>query len=327
MFKNYLVVALRNLFKSRVFALINIFGLGIALALCVVAYFNHMFEAGWDGQHVNRNKIYKINIFRDMQARNQEYGISPMTLGLEINKDISGLEHVVRVMRSYSPVKVEHEIFNKRIVYADSDFLNMFSFPLITGSKDIFREKGSVLISEQLAGILFGDKDPVGQIITIFNDSEKAFTYMVQGVFENLPLNSSFRMDVLTRFDNFVDMWELDETTWQILVAATFIKVPDPDHLDRIRMMLEKYIPVQNEAREDFKITGFRLIPLKKIGKNNRDVWSNGLINSMHPAAIVTPPIMAILILLIASFNFTNTAIATAGKRLKEIGIRKVVGG
>ncbi len=179
MFKNYLVVALRNLFKSRVFALINIFGLGIALALCVVAYFNHMFEAGWDGQHVNRNKIYKINIFRDMQARNQEYGISPMTLGLEIKKDISGLENVVRYMRSYSPVKVEHDIFNKRVAYVDPDFLDMFTFPLISRSKGILEEKGSVLISEQLARILFGDQDPVGQIITIYNDSEKAFTYMV----------------------------------------------------------------------------------------------------------------------------------------------------
>lgn len=327
MFKNYLVVILRNLYKNKVFALINILGLGIALALCIVAYFNHMFEAGWDGQHVNRTKIYKINIFRDMQARNQEYGISPMTLGLEIKKDISGLENVVRYMRSYSPVKVEHEIFNKRVAYVDPDFLDMFTFPLISGSKGILEEKGSVLISEQLAGILFGDQDPVGKIITIYNDSEKAFTYMVQGVFENLPLNSSFRIDIMTRFDNFVDMWGLDETNWQYWVAATFIQVPDPSHVDRVKEMLRKYIPVQNEAREDFKITDFRIIPLKKVGKNNRDVWSNWLINSMHPAAIVAPPIMAILILLIASFNFTNTAIASAGKRLKEIGIRKVVGG
>ena len=91
MIKNYLVITLRNLFKNRVFALINILGLGLALAICIVAYFNHMFAYEFDRNHENFDKIYRVNSFRDMQGRDQEYGLTPATLGLEIKKDIPAL--------------------------------------------------------------------------------------------------------------------------------------------------------------------------------------------------------------------------------------------
>src|SRR5664280_745392 len=84
MFKNYLLVIFRNLLKNRVFTLINIIGLGIALSVCIVAFFNHMFNYEFDRTNVNFDKIYRINIFRDMQGREQEYGIVPATLGLDV---------------------------------------------------------------------------------------------------------------------------------------------------------------------------------------------------------------------------------------------------
>ncbi len=90
---------------------------------------------------------------------------------------------------------------------------------------------------------------------------------------------------------------------------------------------LKQYVPVQNEANESFTITGFNIVPLKEVNKRSRDTWSNGLYPGLHPAAVLAPLMMALTMLLIASFNFANTAIASAGKRLMEIGIRKMVGG
>ena len=327
MIKNYLVVTFRNLFKNRVFALINILGLGLALAICIVAYFNHMFAFEFDRSHENFEKIYRVNSYRDMQGRDQEYGLTPATMGMEIKKDIPGIEKVARLLRSGSPVKADLETFNMNISYVDPEFLDMFTVNLLSGSNKSIENKGNILICKELSGILFGDENPIGKSVSIFNDQNNEFVYSVAGVFEDLPQNSSFRIDVLTHFDNFLKMWETNDTDWKLWSRVLFIQVNDPSNLEGIKQALNKYIPIQNKAREDFIITGFSLVPLKDVGDNSREIWSSNLYPGMHPAAVVSPPIMAILILLIACFNFANTAIAAAGRRLKEIGLRKVVGG
>src|SRR5659263_510213 len=105
MFRNYLLVTFRNLLKNRIFTAINILGLGIALSVCIVAFFNHMFNYEFDRNNVNFDKIYRVNSFRDMEGREQEYGIVPATLGLEVKKDIPGIEKGATLMRTESPVK------------------------------------------------------------------------------------------------------------------------------------------------------------------------------------------------------------------------------
>lgn len=105
MIRNYLLVIVRNLFKNKVFTIINIAGLGIALSVCIVAFFNHMFNYDFDRTHRNFKSIYRITCFRDMQGREQEYGIVPATLGIEIKKEIPGIEKAARLIRSTSPVK------------------------------------------------------------------------------------------------------------------------------------------------------------------------------------------------------------------------------
>ena len=327
MLRNYLLVTFRNLYKNRIFALINILGLGIALSICIVAYFNHMFGYQFDRWHEHFHEIYRVNTLREMQDRDQEYGIIPARIGLEIQEEIPAITRAARLMRSYSPVKVGIDIFNRQISYVDPAFLDMFTFYIESGNREALQNPNNVLISEEMASVLYGDGDPMGQPVSIFNDENKEFTYTVGGVFRDLPQNSSFRIDVLTHIENFLTMWEVEDTYWYLFARALFIQVPDASALPVIKKGLEKYIAPQNEANESFKITGFNIIPLDKVGDNSREVWSNSLFPGLHPAAVIAPLVMALLMLLIASFNFANTAIAIAGKRLMEIGIRKVAGG
>ena len=158
------------------------------------------------------------------------------------------------------------------------------------------------------------------------NDKNKEFTFTVGGVFADLPLNSSFRIDILSHFDNSKLMWEWNDADWKNTVNCLFIQVPDKSRLSSITQSFKNYISVQNKARLDFKMTRFSLIPLKEVGSNSRTTWSSGLFPSLHPAALYSPPIMALFILLIACFNFANTSIATFSK-MKEIGLRKTFGG
>jgi putative ABC transport system permease protein len=327
MFKNYLSVTFRNLLKNRVFTLINIIGLGIALSVCIVAFFNHMFNYEFDRTHVNFDQIYRVNSFRDMQGREQEYGSVPATLGLEIKKDIPGIDKAARLVRSDSPVKVGDNLFSMQISYVDPEFLDIFTFPVVLGNKNSIQNQGNVMLSRKMSTTLFGTEYPIGKTVSIVNDKNKEYTYTVGAVFSDLPENSSFRIDVLTHFDNFLLMWDRNDADWKFLITALFLHVPNRSDISPVTRSLKNYISVQNRARQDFRINRFVLVPLKDVGANSRTTWNSGLFPSLHPAAIIAPPVMAIFILLIACFNFANTSIATFGRRLKEIGVRRTFGG
>jgi ABC-type antimicrobial peptide transport system permease subunit len=326
MLKNYLLVTFRNLLKNRVFTLINILGLGIALSVCIVAFFNHMFNYEFDRQNVNFEKIYRINSFRDMQGREQEYGVVPATLGLMAKKDIPGIEKSARIATSGSPVKRGVDVFPAQISYVDPEFLDIFTFPILLGDLKSIENHGNVLLSRKMASTLFGKDYPIGKSFSVFNNNNKEFTYTVGGVFADCPMNSSFRIDILTHFDNFLLMFDARDADWKFNTAALFIMVSEKSSVSSITQSLKRYVSVQNEARKDFKINRFTLIPLKNVGSNTRTTWSSSLFPSLHPAALMAPPIMALFILLIACFNFANTSIATFSKRLKEIGLRKTFG-
>lgn len=327
MLRNYFLVTFRNLLKNKIFTLINIMGLGIALAVCIVAFFNNMFNYDFDRTHKNFDRIYRVTSFRDMKGREQEYGISPATLGLELKKDIPGIEMSARLMRSESPVKEGDDIFSTQISYVDPEFLDIFTFPIILGDKKSIDNQGSVLLSEKMANSLFGKEFPIGKTISVVNDNNREFTYTVGAVYKDLPENSSFRIDVLTHLDNFLLMWDVKDADWKLWVNALFVMIPERSLVPSVTQSLKAYIPVQNKAREDFIINRFSLVPLDEVGENTRTIWSSGLFPSLHPAALYSPPVMALFILLIACFNFANTSISTFGKRLKEIGLRKTFGG
>jgi len=183
MFKNYLLVTLRNLLKNKTFTIINIAGLGIALSVCIVAFFNHMFNYEFDRTHKNFDNIYRVTCFRDMQGREQEYGFVPATLGLEVKKEIPGIEKGARLESTTSPVKIGEDIFSTEISYVDPEFLAIFTFPILLGDQKSLEKQANVLISRKMASTLFGKDFPIGKTISIVNDKNKEFTYTVGAVY------------------------------------------------------------------------------------------------------------------------------------------------
>jgi len=253
MLKNYLLVTFRNLLKNKVFTIINIAGLGMALSVCIVAFFNHMFNYEFDRTHENFSEIYRINCFRDMQGREQEYGIVPSTLELQIKNDIPGILRAARIQRTGSPVREGEDIFPAQISYCDPEFLEIFTFEPIAGDTKSFPGTGDVFVSRTMANTLFGNENPVGRAITVFNDQSREFTYTVSAVFEDLPENSSFRIDILSHYDNFLRMWNVNDADWKLWSTALFVQIPDKTILPSVLSSLKQYLPVQNRAREDFR--------------------------------------------------------------------------
>ena len=162
-----------------------------------------------------------------MQGREQEYGIAPSTLGLHIKQDIPGVLRASRLQRAGSPVKVDDDIFPAQISFVDPEFLEIFTFPPVHGDTRAIPGTGNVLVSETMAGTLFGNEYPVGRNIVITNDQNEEFTFTVSAVFTDLPENSSFRIDILAHYDNFLHMWKANDADWKLWTTVLFIQVPE----------------------------------------------------------------------------------------------------
>lgn len=327
MFTNFIVITLRNLWKNKSFVIINVFGLGIALACCIVSFYNNKYHADFDQFHQKKESIYKVSLTREVNNRQQPYGITPVSLAPAMGKSVSGVREITRVSHSVMPVRYKEQLYSKRIAFADSNFLDVFDFELLAGNKRGLHDERNVFISEEFAGICFGSQDPVGEMVQFYNDAGEERTLIVVGIFTDIPMNSSMQFDLLCPIPNFLETYKIDEHDWKAWVAATFVVIPRVENVAGVQEQLQDFVTIQNGIRDDWRVSTFFIEPLADIPTTNREYWSNWLFSGLHPAQRIAPPLMAMLILLLACLNFTNTALAISSRRLKEIGLRKVFGG
>lgn len=328
MFKNFLKVTIRSLMKSKIFVIINIVGLGLALACCVVAFLNYEFAMSFDKQHENYDELYQVSTYRDQNGANVPHGFVPMVLGDVIQDEIPTIAHVSKFERSGTTIKKDNNVFNRTMAFVDKDFMEMFSFKMIHGNANGYHELSSVLISDRVAIAIFGKTDVVGETVEFLRASSENIFLTIGGVFEEPGLQSTLQFQLVSEFENFYRLFDVDRTDWGRFIDGLFIQSKDPAIQEKVPQFLQKYAAIQSEAREDFKVSSFWLQTMEEIPFNSRDMNGTNLGNeTLHPQHITAPNIMAVLILLLACFNFTNTAIAMSNKRLKEIGIRKTVGG
>jgi len=183
MLKNFLLITFRNFLKNKTFVIVNVLGLGIALSCCIVAYYNNKFNADFDSQHSKKEIIYKISLTKLENDRQQAYGFTPLSLAPAIGNSISGLEQTVRVSHNIETIKFEENIFSKRITYVDTNFFDVFDFEMIDGDANSIKDERNIIISKEFAGICFGDKDPIGNMIKVYTDEGIERIFMVTGIF------------------------------------------------------------------------------------------------------------------------------------------------
>lgn len=327
MFKSFLQITIRNFYKNKFFVIVNVIGLGIALASCIVAYYNYRWNNDFDSQLSKKDQIYKVSFTKDNNGRKQAYGMNPISLRPAIGESMAGVEEMTRVHRTGLTIRYGDKIFNKTVGFADPNVFNIFDYESVRGDLNSIKDERSVIITEEFAKICFGDADPMGEMLRIFLNDGKERSLIVSAILKDLPDNTTFRFSLIAQLDNYIELNEIDEHNWRSWIAGTFLVIPDENSVKTIEDQLAKFIPIQNEAREDFQIGRFFLEPLKDVPNTARETNSYWLSYGLHPAALLSPTIMAILILLLACLNFTNTALAISSRRLKEIGLRKVMGG
>lgn len=323
MLNNYRKVAFRNFYKNKTYVSINVLSMSIGLACCIVAYLNYQHNVTFDEQHEQIDSIYRINYSQQDNTRLRNYGVVPTPIS-EYSKDLVYVENVSQYIEWHGNVVVDDNYFDVSMGYVTSNFLDVFTFPLLSGYKNALNTRSSVIISSNLAIRLFGNEDVIGEsLIHIHQGKELIFT--IEGVLNKIPSNSSIQIDALTNIENFPDDDVLGE--WQ-KYSTTFLSISNPSHITSIEKQIQNFAlknaPIlDNQVKENYYLD-----PLKGMASRAEENNVIGPLEVSFPWAMeLVPVIISALILLIACMTFTNTSIASASSRLKEIGIRKVMGG
>jgi len=327
MIKNYLLITLRSLAKNKLFIAINIAGMAVSIACCIVAYFNYDFNRSFDSNHTNAATIYRVNSIREFQNETTKFGIVPMALGNVIAQNVKEAERVIRYSPGAANLRIGEELYNNDLGFVDPGFFDLFTFQFLEGDGKL-TDKTKIYINDELAMKYFGSGPALGKMITQVLDSGKVKEFEVAGVFKKQPINSSFDNSAFTNFHNqFTGTNDYNENNWRYRVTL-FLQIKDPARVALVHNQIKPYVENNNKIRQDFIIREFQLQPFEGMGVSDsyNEVPGTWTREGSPIAAVIGVGLMGVLILLLACFNLTNTSIAISSRRLKEIGIRKVMG-
>lgn len=325
MFNHYLKTAWRNLKKNKLYSAINISGLAIGLAGCmlIISYIGH--ESSYDAFHKNANRIFVIAekssagneiIFSPMMS----YGTAPL-----MKQNDGEVESFLRVYKPYVDAIVQNneqvslKFAEKKFLFADSNFFNFFSFKLVKGdSRTVLKNPLSIVISSKAAKKYFGDINAVGKIIRYNNK----YNFTITGIAENVPSNSSIEFDFLASLSSiaFMDNEKLLTESQMVQAGGFFtyvlLKHPGDAHrLESILVELHKGASGNNYNGESYVAS-----PLTDMHLNPSSTSSSNV------KYLKVFPFVAALVLLLALMNYISLSTAKATVYAKEIGIRKVIG-
>ncbi|MDN5199796.1 ABC transporter permease [Fulvivirgaceae bacterium BMA10] len=325
MLKNYVKIAFRNLIRNKVYVLINVLSMGTAIACCIVAYLNYEFYASHDEHHERMDEIYRLNFVRQTTDRQQHFGIVPLPIEQKIQA-LSGVEEVVKFNQHRGTIKIKDNLFGTRVGFVDPAFVRLFTIPILYGNAGSLLQKRNILISDKLSLKCFGKENSVGEVLTYLDRGEER-EMIVSGVFKSLPLNSSFRFEALSNFENHFDWHKVSATDWTKFTAI-FFTIPDQVAPANLEEQVKELAMLHNQFDPKEKAVDYYMDPFRGMAARAYDRDIAGPFGDILPWPLVAVvAAISFLILIIASFTFMNTAIVASARRLKEIGVRKVVGG
>ena len=318
MFRNYLLTAYRNIKRQKLYSFINITGLAIGMACCIVILLFVQDELSYDRYHKNARQIYRIT---SKHSRGHTI-ISPYEMAPNMVNDFPEVVDAVRIIKqSEFVLSYGEKRFVINPVYADPSILDVFTFPLIRGDKKaVLKDPNSVVISEELAEKFFGDDDPIGKILTIY-DLDNKYNLKVTGILRNVPYNSHFMFHFLAPIEQLQNRYA--DKPYSLSFCSTYLllnKNASPEGLEKkfpnftVKYFGERYASIYT----------YFLQPLTSIHLNSNlglELGENSNITYSYAFSAV-----AIIILIIACINFINLSTARASRRFKEVGLRKVVG-
>jgi len=325
MLKNYVLLAIKNFRKHKLFSLINILGLSIGITCCLMLFLFIQNELSYDNFHKNGKNIYRIMRVSDKQGDGKEIPYVSVAYAPALLNDFPDvIESAVRVMKDNDLISYNAVSFNEKDIYlTDDNFFTVFDFPLINGNRaDVLKNPNSVVLTASTAKKYFGNEDPIGKIL-LFNKSQQL---TVTGIAKDVPVNSHLQFDMIIPLQilraTMPTQWFTNFPNNSLFTYIELKKGKDPKLLEkRFAGFMDKYLG-EYYAASGHKM-GLIAKPLNKIYFSS-DQFDNVKHGNLKMVYIFMS--IAVLILIIACINFVNLATARATDRSKEVGLRKVLG-
>ncbi|MFO7829632.1 MAG: ABC transporter permease, partial [Bacteroidales bacterium] len=326
MFKNYIKTAFRNLFRNRFYALINIIGLsvGLAVSLLIIFYINNEFS--FDKFHHQKDNIFRLIHIDEQPNQSSKHSITMPVMGPDIAAEFPEIKHFVRFM---SPRQgfftYDEKNYNaSNLTYSDSALFDVFDFTLLEGNPETaLNEPFTIVLTKSLAHKIFGVKNPMGEFIT-FNKEDQ---FKVTGIINDFPHNSHLQFSAIFSFATLYQTipeyhfnWN---GGWSYYTYFLLEKNNKPEVLEQ--KLVDFYYEKINKRYEQsgWKVTPL-LQPLTDIYLSSEVMYDSTVKGNLKSIYIFS--VIALLILILAGINFTNLTTALSLKRIKEVGVRKVAG-
>jgi len=322
MFKNYIKLALRNLWKNKIFSGINIIGLSLGMAVCITILLFVQYEKSFDSFHTKN--IYRLNEFITWEGmvQPQTVPLSMYPMGATLKSDFPEVKNTThfRLDENVSLRYKEQKIFFKRAFLADSSFFELFDFKLLKGDlKEALRSPKSVVLTAESAEKLFGKEEALGKTVSTNNSMDTTY-YTVTGIV-SVPKNSHLQFEALYSINTFVESHRMNQ--WGINGMVTYLQLNPNTNIKALEKKFPAYL-------KKYMITkGYRLVlqPLSEIHGGSADITydfnNSKKFNSDYTRVF---SFIAVIILIIGCINFINLSTARSIGRAKEVGVRKSVG-
>jgi ABC-type antimicrobial peptide transport system permease subunit len=318
MFANYLKIAFRNLWKYKVHSFINVAGLAIGMACCIVILLFVQDELSYDRFHEHANRIYRIVVKLRYENQSDNFAHTQAPLAPALLQEFPEVVDAVR-LTSYREL-VSHgqkQFWENSFMLADPSIFNLFTFPLLKGDpKTAINDLYTVVITERAAKKYFGDEEPVGKILRIGVDDPRDF--QITGVLKDIPFNSQLQFGLLASFAH-----QKGNIGWGQWNYSTYILLPENYPASELERKLPDFVG-KYMGEETRSGSVLQLQPLTRIhlfSKLRSDLTTNRYVTDIYILSGI-----ALLILMLACINFMNLATARSTLREKEVGVRKVVG-
>ncbi len=326
MFRNNLIIIIRNLIRNKTFSLINILGLSIGLITFLAISLYVVDEFSYDRFHEKKDRIYRAVISADWNGQSMKWGGSPNKLGPTAAKEIPEIEKATRVFHhnfgDIGFISTDTEKFSEtKLFFADPEIFDVFTIPLIKGNPEkVLDRPGTIVISESSAKKYFGNEDPIGKILTVDN----SLNLEVTGVYPDFPSNSFLQCQLIASFSSNWFGQEKNQN-WGNASFDTYFLMHEGVNIETGNKKIEELLD-RNIAKDD-RWFSINLQPLLDIRLHSGDL-TPGIGSSEYgdyrQIKILTG--LAFIILLIAAVNYMNLTTAQSQRRNKEVGISKTLG-
>ncbi|UCE42383.1 MAG: ABC transporter permease [Candidatus Aminicenantes bacterium] len=321
MFGNYLKIAVRNIIKHKGVSFLNVMGLSIGIAACILIFLYVQFELSYDRYHANAEQVYRIG--QEIAYLNARTAATSAPLAEAMITEFPEIQSAVR-MRNIDEciVRLEDRGFlEKKIIWADPQIFDLFSFDFLRGDpKEALIDPFSIVISERTAEKYFGRADPIGKVLTC-NIRARDLEMVITGVYKNMPPNSHFFADLMVPFETQEKIFE-GILVWGNNAYNTYALL----HQDADPQALEAKFATTDFTKYSggYSLHDYFLQPILDI--HLRSNLSLGMEANGDIKTVMLFSFIALLILIIACINAMNLATARAAFRVKEVGLRKVIG-